>query len=122
VLAWAALARRALLASRAARLLCVAAAPLVPYAFVLNPIWGPYDWDLFALLAFLLALLAGHVLAAQAALSSRYEPGVSLVTATHLFVTIPLLWIGLGAPIAAGPFAPDAFDAGVGAEMRAAPR
>ena len=42
----------------ASRFLLAANVPLLVYALTLRPIWGPFDWDLFAITAFFLAALA----------------------------------------------------------------
>jgi hypothetical protein len=101
--------RRRLVASVEARLLGAALVPLLVYAFAVYPRWGPYDWDLFALTGLFAACLAAHLLA-TARLPRLHPLGISvwLVGATHLFVTIPLLWIGIATSHGAGPFAYEA--------------
>jgi hypothetical protein len=87
------------------RFLTIAALPLVVYAFALRPFWGPYDWDLFAPAALVLAVLAVHVLAAGLSGEQFQTVAIILVGFTALFVTLPLLATGIWEPRPAGPFA-----------------
>jgi len=98
-----------LIKSPQARFLVLAAVPLVLYAFVLRPIWGPYDWDLFSLTALFLSFLAAHLLTAWLSERSRPDLAVWIIVAGLLFVAVPFLWIGISVSHAAGPFAPDRF-------------
>ncbi len=98
---------RALIAGAQGRWLAIGAAPLVLYALALRPFWGPWDWDLFALTALLLACLC-----LQALVAVRLAPGlaVACITFQLCFVGVPFLWIGAGSPREVGPFGFSDFD------------
>ena len=107
-LAWTRPAR--FVAAPATRLLGLCCLPLVVYALVLRPIWGPFDWDLFALTALFAGLLAAHVLAQEAS-DALWQDLVPWLCGFGLcFVGLPLLamdWIG---PLPAGPLLEAVFD------------
>jgi hypothetical protein len=98
---------RALVAGAQGRWLAIGALPLICYALALRPFWGPWDWDLFALTALLLACSCLRALAAL-----RLAPGllVACIGFQLCFFGIPLLWIGAGAPREVGPFGFRDFD------------
>jgi hypothetical protein len=100
---------RALFAGPPGRLLACAALPLALYALALRPFWGPWDWDLFAATALVLACLAVRVLAE---LRAVHGPGLvaAVIGFALLFVGIPFLWIGAGTPRDVGPFGFRGFD------------
>jgi hypothetical protein len=100
---------RALVAGPAGRLLACAALPLALYALALRPFWGPWDWDLFAATALVLGCFAVRVLAE---LRAAHGPGLvaAVIGMALLFVGIPFLWIGAGAPRDVGPFGFRGFD------------
>ncbi|HEX5066206.1 MAG TPA: hypothetical protein VFY49_08840 [Myxococcota bacterium] len=100
---------RRLLDTPTARFLCAAAAPLAIYPFVLRPIWGPFDWDLFAVSAVVLAALAAHGLAVATAESSWRHLTVWLAGFGLLFVGLPFLLLGIVPAKPAGPFAEEQF-------------
>jgi hypothetical protein len=93
------------------RFLAVASLPLVLYALLLRPIWGPFDWDLFALTALFVAALAVRLLAAAIPDATYRHVSMWLIGFNLLFVGGPLLAIGFAPIRAAGPFLPEAFDA-----------
>lgn len=92
------------------RLLALACFPLAAYALALRPVWGPFDWDLFALTAFCHALLAGSWLAASLDEGRFRHVFLLLVGFQILFVTAPFLAAGVVTLRDAGPFAPGYFD------------
>jgi hypothetical protein len=95
---------RHLLATPNARFLSAACLPLVAYTLALNPAWGPFDWDLFAITLFFLAALGAHLLAQETTHAAYRQVVTGLVGLTVLFVTIP--WLAMGSIPAkrAGPF------------------
>jgi hypothetical protein len=104
LVAFALAAPRRFLATPAATFLCAAALPLVAYAFLLRPFWGPFDWDLFSLTALCLSLLSAHLLlvslrGAQLRLLLPWLVGFQL-----LFVTLPFLLAGATSGRGDGPF------------------
>jgi hypothetical protein len=98
---------RVLAADATARWLAVAALPLCLYATLLRPFWGPWDWDLFALTAFVLACLC---IRALATLHVAPELAVAIIGFQLCFVGVPFLWIGAGTPRDVGPFGFRSFD------------
>ena len=52
LLALAVLRPRSFVSTPVARFLFVAGLPLLAYSLVLRPVWGPFDWDVFAITAF----------------------------------------------------------------------
>jgi hypothetical protein len=98
---------RALVEAAQGRWLAIGALPLVFYALALRPFWGPWDWDLFALTALLLACLCLRALAAL-----RLAPGlaVACIGFQLCFFGIPFLWIGAGTSREVGPFGFRDFD------------
>jgi hypothetical protein len=100
---------RSFLTTRTARFLCAAAAPLAIYPFVLRPIWGPFDWDLFAVSAVVLAALAVHGLAEATAEATWRHLTVWLAGFGLLFVGLPFLLLGIVPAKPAGPFAEEQF-------------
>ncbi|MGH7288518.1 MAG: hypothetical protein ACREI8_10925 [Myxococcota bacterium] len=106
--------RRSLLfATPTARFLAVASLPLVGYALVLRPVWGPFDWDLFSLTALFLAALSAHLLAGALADLPFRHVLIWLVGFNLLFCGVPLLVIGFAPIRARGPFVPEAFDTAI---------
>jgi hypothetical protein len=99
-----------LLSTPTARFLCVASLPLVVYALILRPVWGPFDWDLFSLTALFVASLAAHLLATSLPEVELRHALVWLAGFNLLFVGIPLLLLGFAPLRNAGPFAVEAFD------------
>jgi hypothetical protein len=98
---------RTLVAGAPGRWLAIGALPLVLYSLALRPFWGPWDWDLFALTALLLACLCLRALA-----ELRLAPGlaVACIGFQLCFFGIPFLWIGAGNPREVAPFGIRDFD------------
>ena len=94
---------RVFLATDHARFLGAASVPLVMYACLLRPFWGPFDWDLFALTAMLLALLAAHLLATRLPALVFRHMAAWLIGFQLLFVSVPFLSIGVATTRDAGP-------------------
>jgi len=102
-------APRRLVASPIAVFLGAAAISGLIYATLLRPFWGPFDWDLFCLTWFMLALLAGHLLAVELDAEPFRHVVTWLIGFQLLFVGIPFLAIGVGVSRPAGPFVPENF-------------
>ena len=102
--------RRVRFATPAARFLAVASLPLVAYALVLRPVWGPFDWDLFSLTALFVASLSAHLLAGALAEATLRHVLAWLVGFNLLFCGVPMLTIGFAPIRASGPLVPEAFD------------
>jgi hypothetical protein len=88
----------------ACRLLIAACIPTMAYAFMLRPFWGPYDWDLFAITAFSVSLLAGHLLLTSFEARTRAHVATWLLGFQILFVGLPFLVLGVVQPRDGGPF------------------
>lgn len=86
--------------------LSVAAAPLVLYACLLRPFWGPYDWDLFSATALVLAVLAAHVVTNGFAPGLRAHVVIVIAVLQLAFFGLPFIGTALGAGRDAGPFQP----------------
>lgn len=99
-----------LVRTRESRFLTFSCIPLIGYALLLRPYWGPYDWDLFSLTSLFLTFLAAHVSIGRWHERSWNDLSVWLVGSSHLFVTIPLLWIGIAVSHPVGPFVHKPFD------------
>ncbi len=97
----------ALVAGTQGRWLAIVALPLGLYATAVRPFWGPWDWDLFAISALVIACLCVRALA-----SLRLAPGlaVACIGFQLCFFGIPFLWIGAGQPRDVGPFGFRSFD------------
>jgi hypothetical protein len=102
--AFALAAPRGFVATPAAAFLGCACIPLVAYAFLLRPFWGPYDWDLFSLTALLLSLLAAHLLSTWLRADALRQLLPWLVGFQLLFVTLPFLLLGVVEGRGEGPF------------------
>jgi hypothetical protein len=95
--------------------LAVSAAGLVVASLLVRPVWGPYDWDLFSITGLTLAFLAGTALSQLD--SSGEDRGRSLhlvlaiATLQLCFIGVPMIAVGRGAAVDAGPFVTKRFDA-----------
>jgi hypothetical protein len=105
VLAFACWRPRSFTSSPTAGFLSAASLPLVAYALLLRPLWGPFDWDLFAVTALPLAALSAHLLAAGLSASTYRQLATGLIGFQLLFVAIPFLVMGIAVAREAGPFA-----------------
>jgi hypothetical protein len=83
--------------------LATATAGLLAASFATRPIWGPWDWELFATTGLALALLAGTALS-RLAPDVRQHLAVAAAGLQLCFVGFPLVVIGFGVPVDAGPF------------------
>jgi len=101
---------RSFRASPIARFLLAACLPLLVYALLLRPIWGPFDWDLFAITAFFFAALSAHVLSTSLRDPVYAQVVVWIVGFSLLFVGIPFLAMGIAPAVGAGPFGVGEFD------------
>jgi hypothetical protein len=102
--AFALAAPRRFLATPPATFLACAGLPLVAYAFLLRPFWGPFDWDLFSMTALFLSLLASHLLLTSLGAEALRQVLPWLVGFQLLFVTIPFLVVGTVEGRSEGPF------------------
>jgi hypothetical protein len=97
-------------ATAVSRFLLAASLPLLVYALALRPIWGPFDWDLFAVTALFLGALSAHLLRGALRDPTYAQVVVWIVGFSLLFVGIPFLLMGVATPGEAGPFAVGEFD------------
>ena len=105
LLGFALFARRRFACTPEAKFLSGLCACLAVYSAIVRPVWGPHDWDIFALTAVCLATLAGLLLVQRYDDHSLAPLAAVLIGATLAFVTIPLLAIGVAPAHEAGPFA-----------------
>jgi len=87
------------------------AAGLAIGSLLRRPVWGPFDWDLFAVTALWLAFLAAVLLARVEAPAIRSQVVAGLVGLQLCFVAVPLAALGREARVDAGPLHPERFDA-----------
>lgn len=111
VLAYAAFSLRRFWSTPQAVFLSTATLPMLVYASIVRPVFGPYEWDLFTVTAVCLAALAAHLLAQPPHTTSLRHLCALLIGATLLLVTIPWVLVGIAAHRVAGPFAIDALHA-----------
>ncbi len=102
--------RRRLFASPAASFVAVSTAGLVITAFTIRPVWGPFDWDLFAVPALFTAFAVGMGVARIESRSFRTHVAIAGAGLQIFFVGIPMLGIGQGASIEAGPLVLEKFE------------
>ncbi len=98
---------RVLVAGVQGQWIALMALPLGLYATAVRPFFGPWDWDLFALPALVIACLCVRAVA-----SLPLAPGlaVACIGFQLCFVGVPFLWIGAGNPRDVGPFGFEGFD------------
>jgi hypothetical protein len=99
-------APRSLAATPTARFLLAAALPLVVYAGVDRPFWGPYDWDLFSIPVLCLSCLAVHALCLRLSRRALGHLLAWVVGFQLAFVGVPFLLAGALEVRPAGPFFP----------------
>lgn len=102
--------RKRALATSPVRFLAASTGGILVATVAVRPVWGPFDWDLFSVTALCLAFLAGSLLALLDGDSIRTHLVAAAVGLQITFVAIPLLVIGQGDVIAAGPFTVKHFD------------
>jgi len=96
--------------SPTARFLLATCVPFLGYALVLRPVWGPFDWDLFAAGALCLGCLVAHVLASRLDEASFRDLAIVAIGFQLLYVGAPFLLMSAMDLADAGPFAPGYFD------------
>jgi hypothetical protein len=94
------------------RFLGAATGGLVVASLAVRPVWGPWDWDLFASTALAFCLLSGAAMA-RLSLDVRQHIAVAVAGLQLAFFGVPVVAIGFGSDIHAGPFAGRLFDAGL---------
>jgi hypothetical protein len=104
LLGFLALARERFTATREITFLSGATACMLFYSVVVRPVWGPHDWDQFALSAVCLGLLAGALLANRFESHLRAHLSALAIGASLLFVTGPFIALTISPSHAAGPF------------------
>ncbi len=98
---------RALVADRDVRFLLAGLIPLLVYALLVRPVYGPYDWDLFSLTAVWASFTAGVALARLLPPAAFVEL-VSLAVGIAVLVSaVPIATIGHSARSGQGPFSPE---------------
>jgi hypothetical protein len=73
-------------------------------------VWGPFDWDLFAVPALFTAFAVGMWVARIESRSFRTHVAIAGAGLQIFFVGIPMLGIGQGASIEAGPLVVEKFE------------
>lgn len=97
------------LASPEVRFIAAGAAGLLFASVATRPVWGPFDWDLFGVTALWLAFLAAVLLARLETATVRNHVVAAAVSLQLCFFGVPLIAIGQGPTVDAGPFGPDHF-------------
>jgi hypothetical protein len=102
-------ARDRFTATREQSFLTGATACMLLYCVAVRPVWGPHDWDQFALTAVCLGLLAGALVAGtlEAGLFTtdlRAHVAALAIGGSLLFVTVPFVALTISPTRAAGPF------------------
>ena len=116
------LRRKAALGSPAARFVIVSTAGLMVGSLALRPVWGPFDWDLFAVTALWIGFSAAVLLASLEGRALRNHLAVAAVGLQVCFVAAPLVSIGQGAARDGGLFEPGNFDRGLAQPGRRPPK
>jgi hypothetical protein len=97
-------ARSRFTATRELTFLSGATACMLLYSVAVRPVWGPHDWDQFALTALCLGLLAGTLLVHHFEGEIRAQLAALAIGASLLFVTGPFVALTISPSHAAGPF------------------
>ncbi len=120
------LRRRAAMTQPAVRFVAASTAGLLLGTAALRPIWGPFDWDLFAVTGLWIAFLGAILLVGLEARSVRTHLAAAAFGLQLCFVGLPLVGIGQGAARDGGlfekkDFAPGLLHVGHPAPKRVAP-
>jgi hypothetical protein len=110
VLALFAVFRKRALSTGPLRFLAVSTAGLLVSSVTVRPVWGPFDWDLFCATALFLTFLAGAALALIDSKTRRAHLVAAAVGLQTTLVGVPMLAIGQGDVVAAGPLTMKHFD------------
>jgi hypothetical protein len=102
--------RSAVFASSELRFVAIGAAGLVAGAGLLRPVFGPFDWELFGVAALWVAFFAGALLARLETAQVRNQVAAAAISLQLCFAGLPLVWIGHGPSVDAGPLHPRRFD------------
>ncbi len=93
--------------SAPARFFGSASATSLLYAFIVRPVYGPYDWDLFSLTAAFVALWIGQALVRILAESLLRDVAALTLGVALLTTSFPLVAVGVRARSEVGPFSVD---------------
>ena len=91
-------------------------------SLALRPVWGPFDWDLFAVTGLWIGFLAAILLAGLEARALRNHVAVAALGLQLGFVAIPLIAIGQGASRDEGILEQSHFDSRLARPGRRPPR
>ena len=116
------LRRKAALVSPAARFVTASTAGLIVGSLALRPVWGPFDWDLFAVTGLWIGFSAAILLAGLEARALRNHVAVAALGLQLCFVAIPLVVIGQGASRDGGVFEQSDFDSRLARPGRRPPK
>ena len=116
------LRRKAALVSRAARFVTASTAGLIVGSLALRPVWGPFDWDLFAVTGLWIGFLGAILLAGLEARALRNHVAVAAVGLQLCFVALPLVAIAQGASHEGGVFERSHFDSRLARPGRRPPK
>jgi hypothetical protein len=105
VVAFAVLRPAALIARKETAFLAATTGMLLLYAAVVRPVWGPYDWDVFALPAVCGAALAAHLVVHELSGERRAHVCALVIAGSILLVLVPFVAIGIAPSRSAGLFA-----------------
>ena len=94
------------------RFLLAMVLPLVVYTLALRPFWGPYDWDLFSMTAFVVILLQVLALELITPPVILRQVAVWLIVFQLLFVGAPFLGLRAESARDAGPFFTEGYMSG----------
>jgi hypothetical protein len=105
VVAFALLRPAVLIARKETAFLSATTGMLLVYTAVVRPVWGPYDWDVFALPAVCGAALAAHLVVHELSGDRRAHFCALVIAASILLVSVPFVAIGIAPSRPAGLFA-----------------
>jgi hypothetical protein len=105
VVAFAVLRPEVLIARKETAFLTATTGMLLLYAAVVRPVWGPYDWDVFALPAACGGALAAHLVVHELSGDRRAHVCALVIAASILLVLLPFVAIGIAPSQPSGLFA-----------------
>lgn len=79
-------------------------------SLLVRPVWGPWDWELFAPTGLAVAFLVGARLARMSDRERRLHLAVAAAGLQLCFVGLPLVALGFGPKVDAGPLVARRFD------------
>lgn len=95
------------------RFLAAVTAGLVAVSLLVRPIWGPWDWELFAPAGLAICFWTGAALARAPDRDRRLQLAVAVAGLQLCFVGLPLVALGWGPRVDAGPLVEKRFDPGL---------